>query len=108
MKNAKESLYIIPNKCIVNGEIKNDLTMDDISSFQLKIYKYKNINGKSEINRLFNLIRPRQQIISQITYAERNSDGSNKVRQRRWIITSNPNIYNEGNENCYWQRTMDG
>lgn len=101
MKNAKESLYIIPNECIVNGEIKNDLTMDDISSFQLKIYKYKNINGKSEINRLFNLIRPRQQIISQITYSERNSDGSNKVRQRRWIITSNPNIYNEGNENCY-------
>ena len=101
MKNAKESLYIIPNECIVNGEIKNDLTMDDISSFQLKIYKYKNINGKSEINRLFNLIRPRQQIISQITYSERNSNGSNKVRQRRWIITSNPNIYNEGNENCY-------
>ena len=43
MKNAKESLCIIPNECIVNGEIKNDLTMDDISSFQLKIYKYKNI-----------------------------------------------------------------
>lgn len=78
-KNVREQLMNIPIECI-SSDIANYLTMENVSSFTLKIYNKLEYDGKLIDNRLYKVIKSKQQIISQIVFKDKN------IRYRRWTI----------------------
>ena len=78
-KNAREELMNIPIDCI-SSDIINYLTMENVSTFTLKIYDKLESNGVLRPNKLYNLIKPKQQIVSQIVFKDKT------IRYRRWTI----------------------
>ena len=78
-KNAREELMNIPIEC-VSSDIINYLTMENVSTFTLKIYDKLECNGVLKPNKLYNLIKSKQQIVSQIVFKNKT------IRYRRWTI----------------------
>ena len=101
MKNSRESICQIPIDNVSN-QVEHSLTMDKIDNFTLKVYKYIIVDGQKVLNRVYKYMKPRQQIISQIAYKEKDKvTHSSKVKVRRWIINEKPKIYNSNNDKIY-------